>query len=62
MSGYSDAYKEQQTAEFIERWAPAIQTEPTPENLAWNIARARAAEAELAELKNALKVLLKAVR
>lgn len=62
MSSFSDAYKDQTTAEFVERWAPVVTTEATPENLRWNIARARAAEAELAELKNAISVLLKAAR
>lgn len=62
MSGYSDAYKDQQTAAFMEHWAPVVETEPTPENLRWNIARARAAEDELAEIKNAIKVLLRAAK
>jgi hypothetical protein len=53
----SDAYKDQQTAAFMDRWAPVVNTEPTPENLRWNIARARAAEAELDRLKAALAVI-----
>jgi hypothetical protein len=53
----SDAYKDQQTAAFLERWAPVVTTECTPENLRWNIARARAAEAELDRLRAALAVI-----
>jgi hypothetical protein len=57
MSSYSDDYKDQRQAEFIRRWAPAEIPETTTENLRWNIARARAAEAELKELRDALKCL-----
>jgi hypothetical protein len=63
MSGYGDDYKDQQRADFISRWIvdgklPAL----TPESLAWNVARARAAEHELQELKNVLRVLREAGR
>lgn len=62
MSGYSDTYKDMKVHEFMERWAPVVETEPTSENLRWNIARARAAEAELDELKNAINVILRAAK
>lgn len=59
MSSYSDAYKDQRQEEFLERWAPVEMPLPnvTPENLRWNIARANAAEADLKELRDALKRL-----
>lgn len=57
MGGYTDAYKDEQQAKFMDRWAPVVETECTPENLRWNIARARAAEAELDRLKAALAVV-----
>lgn len=63
VSGYSDHYKDTRQAEFLRRWAP---NEPWPEsvtaeNMRWNIARANAAEAELKQIKDALKVLRQAI-
>jgi hypothetical protein len=57
VSGHSDAYKGHRQTKFMDRWAPNVTTECTPENLRWNIARARAAEAELDRLKAALAVV-----
>ena len=64
MSGYDDDYKDQQSRKFIERWCPNLpeKADVTAENLQWNIARARSAEAERdrmkaawAQLKDAMK-------
>jgi hypothetical protein len=62
MSGYSDHYKDVKQAEFIRRWTDGVTMPPlTDENMRWNVARARAAEAELAEIKEALNVVRKAI-
>lgn len=64
MSGYSEHYRDMQHAAFLEKWVPREEKLPeaTPENLRFNIARARAAEAELNEIKRALHVLKRAIK
>ena len=58
MSGFSDMAKDAEKAAFIRRWTEAVDMpEATEENLRWNVARARAAEHELSELKNLLRNL-----
>lgn len=60
MSGYSEIYREMKADAFLEQWAPKgswEHIEATPETLRWNIARARAAENQLQEVKKAVTVL-----
>lgn len=54
MSGYSDDYKDYQRAEFLRRWVPEDVPSPTKEQYRYTLARARAAEAELEDLKHSL--------
>jgi hypothetical protein len=60
---YSDTYKDMQQAEFLNKWTPdgIGPLKPNEENLRWNLAKRRAAEAELSEIKHALHVLRAAV-
>jgi hypothetical protein len=57
MSGYADDYKDRQQAAFVAKWAPPGSYEAvaiSQESLRWHIARARAAEDELGNLKRVL--------
>lgn len=60
MSGYGDDYKDQQLEAFKERWAPASEG-PIPEwdheTRRWWLARARAAEAQVADYKQRVSAL-----
>lgn len=62
MSGHADAYKDAESRRFMQRWAPETLPELTEDNLRWNIARARAAEAKYEELRKALWTLRQATR
>lgn len=60
MSGYSDAYKDEQHRRFLTRWEPK---DGWPKNYdethKWLSARAQAAEATVREIKGAVNTLLK---
>lgn len=60
MSGYSEAYRDQKHADFLRKWVPNAEIPHLnldSESAVWFLARARAAEAELKELKGALATL-----
>ena len=64
MSGYAEMSAEANRRRFVARWVPDEEAKKlqTNENTRWWLARARAAEAELEELKAALRMLKGATR
>jgi hypothetical protein len=65
MSGYSEMWAGMNHKHFVERWVPEermIELNITDEGTRWFLARALAAEAELKEIKSALKVLREAIK
>lgn len=54
---YSDDYKDDQRAKFLNEWAKDPLPKLTEDNLRHNIARANKAEAELEAVCRALRVL-----
>jgi hypothetical protein len=58
---YSDFYAAEEEANLIRAYGPETLPELTERNLKYNIARANKAEAELRELKKALRTLKSAV-
>lgn len=58
---YSDDYKDMQIVALLRKWTPdgIGNLKVTESNLRYHLARARAAEAELAEIKDALAAFKK---
>jgi hypothetical protein len=64
MSGYTEQYRAMQELAIIDRWCPKEEKMPeaTPENMRFNIAYRRLAEAELKELRQAISTLIRSTR
>jgi hypothetical protein len=57
MGHYSDLYEDRDRANLIRSYGPKVMPEVTEENLRYNIARANKAEAQLDQIKKALRTL-----